>query len=135
MKFVKISYPISDAMVNCLDEKVPCLKVLKTKAFGNLLSFVMYRRDPDRGRRSAKRSRSPDERERSPRDDKRRRSYANERRPERSRSPRDGSSTVQNGRDERYQRREERKERDSRSRPQGKFPSLISDKYRRIKKA
>jgi len=82
----------------------------------------MNRREYDRDRRPPKRSRSPDERERSPRDDKRRRSYANERRQERSRSPPRAtrSSTAQNGREERHSRRDERRERETRSsRPQG----------------
>jgi len=81
----------------------------------------MYRREQDRGRRPPKRSRSPDERDRSPRDDKRRRPQKNENQSERSLSPTTTrSSTVQNGlREERHHRRDERRERESRSRPQG----------------
>jgi U4/U6.U5 tri-snRNP-associated protein 3 len=81
----------------------------------------MNRREQDRGRRPPKRSRSPDEHDRSPRGDKRRRPQANERQPERSLSPRTTrSSTVENGsREERHHRRDERRERESRSRPQG----------------
>jgi len=87
----------------------------------------MYRREQDRERRPRKRSRSPDERDRSPRDDKRRRPHVNESQSERSLSPRTTrNSTIQNGsREERHQRRDETRERDSRSRPQGTPISII----------
>lgn len=85
----------------------------------------MNRREQDRGRRPPKRSRSPDERERSPRDEKRRRSYANDSRRERSVSPRQSRSLQQNGREERHARREERRDRDQdrdRERYRGIYP-------------
>lgn len=80
----------------------------------------MNRREQERGRRPPKRSRSPEERDHSLHDDKRRRSYANERKPERSLSPRPArNSSGKDGRDERHHRRDERRERDSRSQRQG----------------
>ena len=72
----------------------------------------MNRRGQDYGRRSHKRSRSPDDRE-TPREDKRRRPYEDEKVRERSYSPRTTRATT-NGRDERSERREERRDRDSR---------------------
>jgi U4/U6.U5 tri-snRNP-associated protein 3 len=76
----------------------------------------MSRRE-DYGRRSYKRSRSPDERERSPREDKRRRPYDDDRLREREYSPRATRSSA-NGTAE---RRDDRRDRDSRR--DGKFHS------------
>jgi len=68
----------------------------------------------DHERRSYKRSRSPEGRERPPRDEKRQRAHVDERERRRSSRYPSRSSTAENGRDERHQRRDERRERDSR---------------------